>query len=52
VRAAFQYLPSKGPVVRKRGPGTLAANERIDRDAELTSLYDDLPRPAGRRTRR
>src|SRR5215475_13791416 len=42
VRAAFQYLSNKGLVVRKRGAGTLVANERIDRDVELTSLYDDL----------
>ena len=42
VRAAFLYLSNKGLVVRKRGAGTLVANERIDRDVELTSLYDDL----------
>ena len=42
VRAAFQYLSNKGLVVRKRGAGTLVADERIDRDVELTSLYDDL----------
>jgi len=42
VRAGFQYLPSKGLVVRKRGAGTLAANERIGRDVELASLYGDL----------
>ncbi len=42
VRAAFLYLANKGLVVRKRGAGTLVANERIDRDVELTSLYDDL----------
>src|SRR5262250_1834971 len=42
VRAAFQYLSNKGLVVRKRGAGTLVANERIDRNVELTSLYDDL----------
>ena len=42
VRAAFQYLSNKGLVIRKRGAGTLVANERIDRDVELTSLYDDL----------
>jgi len=28
VRAAFQYLSNKGLVVRKRGAGTLVANER------------------------
>ncbi|HEX3193312.1 MAG TPA: GntR family transcriptional regulator, partial [Streptosporangiaceae bacterium] len=27
---------------RKRGAGTVVANERIDRNVELTSLYDDL----------
>ena len=42
VRAAFLYLANKGMVIRKRGAGTLVANERIDRDVELTSLYDDL----------
>ena len=42
VRAAFLYLSNKGLVVRKRGAGTLVANESIDRDVELTSLYDDL----------
>jgi DNA-binding GntR family transcriptional regulator len=42
VRSAFLYLANKGMVVRKRGAGTLVANQRIDRDVELTSLYDDL----------
>ena len=42
VRAAFMYLSNKGLVVRKRGAGTLVANDSIDRDVELTSLYDDL----------
>jgi GntR family transcriptional regulator len=42
VRAAFMYLSNKGLVVRKRGSGTLVANKSIDRDVELTSLYDDL----------
>jgi DNA-binding GntR family transcriptional regulator len=42
VRAAFGYLANKGLVVRKRGAGTVVANERIDRNVELTSLYDDL----------
>jgi DNA-binding GntR family transcriptional regulator len=41
-RAAFLYLANRGLVVRKRGAGTVVANERIDRDVELTSLYDDL----------
>jgi DNA-binding GntR family transcriptional regulator len=42
VRAAFLYLANKGLVVRKRGSGTLVASDRIDRNIELTSLYDDL----------
>src|SRR6266702_337654 len=42
VRSAFLYLANKGLVVRKRGAGTLVASERIDRNVELTSLYDDL----------
>ncbi len=42
VRAAFLYLANKGMVIRKRGAGTLVAKERIDRDVELTSLFDDL----------
>src|SRR5256885_4999914 len=42
VREAFRSLAKKGLVVRKRGAGTVVANERIDRNVELTSLYDDL----------
>ena len=42
VRSAFLYLANKGMVIRKRGAGTLVANERIDRNVELTSLFDDL----------
>jgi DNA-binding GntR family transcriptional regulator len=42
VRAAFLYLANKGLVVRKRGLGTVVANERINRSVKLTSLYDDL----------
>lgn len=42
VRAAFLYLSNKGLVVRKRGAGTLVADEKINRGVELTSLYDDL----------
>ena len=49
VRAAFLYLANKGMVVRKRGAGTLVAKERIDRDVELTSLYDDLAAAGARR---
>jgi GntR family transcriptional regulator len=42
VRAAFLYLANKGMVARKRGAGTVVTSARIDRDVELTSLYDDL----------
>src|SRR6516162_2903708 len=42
VRAAFQYLSNKGLIVRKRDARTLIANKQIDKDVELTSLYDDL----------
>jgi DNA-binding GntR family transcriptional regulator len=42
VRQAFLYLSNKGMVIRKRGAGTLVAKAPIDRDVELTSLYDDL----------
>jgi GntR family transcriptional regulator len=42
VRAAFAYLSNKGLVARKRGAGTVVAGGRIDRDVELTSLFDDL----------
>src|SRR5207302_2668336 len=52
VRAAFLYLSNKGLVVRKRGAGTLVANERIDRDVELTSLYDDLAAAGDRKSTR
>ena len=45
----FLYLANKGWVVRKRGAGTVVANERIDRNVELTSLYDDLVASGGRR---
>src|ERR1700752_649244 len=41
-RTAFPYVANKGLLVRKRGAGTLVANERIDRNVELTSLHDDL----------
>ncbi len=49
VRAAFLYLANKGLVVRKRGAGTLVANERMDRNVELTSLFDDLAAAAASR---
>src|SRR5437879_895012 len=42
VRAAFLYLANKGLVVRKRGAGTVAANERIDPKVAPTSRDDPL----------
>lgn len=42
VRAAFHYLAEKGMVTRKRGYGTVVTREKISRDVDLTSLYDDL----------
>ncbi len=42
VRAAFGYLADRGMVTRKRGYGTVVSREKINRDVELTSLYDDL----------
>ncbi len=42
VRAAFLYLVEKGLVERRRGYGTVVTKEKINRDVELTSLYDDL----------
>src|SRR6202161_229855 len=42
VRAAFLYLANKGLVVRKRGAGTLVANERMDRNVGVTSVFGGL----------
>src|SRR5215472_2347119 len=42
VRSAFLHLSNNGTVVRKRGAGTLVAEEKINRSVELTSLHDDL----------
>ncbi|MEP7023334.1 MAG: GntR family transcriptional regulator [Actinomycetota bacterium] len=44
VRAAFLYLADRGMVTRKRGYGTVVAREKINRDVQLTSLFDDLTR--------
>jgi DNA-binding GntR family transcriptional regulator len=44
VRAAFLYLAERGMVTRKRGYGTVVAREKISRDVQLTSLFDDLTR--------
>ena len=48
VRQAMQHLVDKGLLARKRGVGTQVVNNRVRRQVELTSLYDDLER-AGRR---
>lgn len=42
VRQAFRYLVDKGMVVRRRGLGTVVAEEKVSRPVMLTSLYDDL----------
>jgi GntR family transcriptional regulator len=44
VRAAFGYLAERGMVARKRGYGTVVTREKLNRDVQLTSLYDDLIR--------
>ena len=43
-RQAIQELVKKGLLVRKRGVGTQVVHSQINRDARLTSLYDDLRR--------
>ncbi|SCL35597.1 GntR family transcriptional regulator [Micromonospora rhizosphaerae] len=50
VRRAIQELVSQGLLLRRRGLGTTVANRKVHRRAELTSLYDDLKRDAGRPT--
>ena len=42
VRSAFSYLVEKGLVERRRGQGTTVINEKVIRNVELTSLFDDL----------
>jgi DNA-binding GntR family transcriptional regulator len=44
MRQAIQHLVDKGLVVRKRGVGTQVVHNRVRRQVELTSLYDDLTR--------
>src|ERR1035437_5330091 len=44
VRRAFGELVDPGPLVRRRGLGTIVAKEMVHRRAELTSLYEDLAR--------
>ncbi|WP_188197149.1 GntR family transcriptional regulator [Nonomuraea sp. SYSU D8015] len=48
VRQAIQELVDRGLVLRRRGVGTMVANPKVHRRAELTSLYDDLCRAGGR----
>ncbi|MFG3140093.1 GntR family transcriptional regulator [Streptomyces sp. NPDC048211] len=50
MRQAMQYLVDKGLLARKRGVGTQVVNNRVRRQVELTSLFDDLKR-ADRRPR-
>lgn len=50
MRQAMQHLVDKGLLARKRGVGTQVVTDRIRRQVEFTSLYEDLDR-AGRRPR-
>ena len=49
-RQAIQELVKKGLLVRKRGVGTQVVHSQINRDAKLTSLYEDLQRTGNRPT--
>jgi DNA-binding GntR family transcriptional regulator len=42
MRRAIEYLVGRGLLVRKRGIGTQVVHVKVTREAELTSLYDDL----------
>ncbi|MEV5609523.1 GntR family transcriptional regulator [Streptomyces sp. NPDC052225] len=44
MRQAMQHLVDKGLLARKRGVGTQVVADRIRRQVELSSLYDDLER--------
>lgn len=44
MRQAMQHLVDKGLLARKRGVGTQVVTNRIRRQIEFTSLYDDLAR--------
>ncbi|MDI5972194.1 GntR family transcriptional regulator [Streptomyces sp. SL13] len=44
MRQAMQHLVDKGLLARKRGVGTQVVTNRIRRQVELTSLYEDLER--------
>jgi len=42
MRRAMQELVTRGLLVRKRGVGTQVVQGRVDRQVQLTSLFDDL----------
>ena len=42
MRRALQELVTRGLLVRKRGVGTQVVQGRVDRQVQLTSLFDDL----------
>ncbi|MFJ8546056.1 GntR family transcriptional regulator [Streptomyces sp. NPDC093586] len=44
MRQAMQHLVNKGLLARKRGVGTQVVTNRIRRQVEFTSLYEDLER--------
>ena len=44
MRQAMQHLVDKGLLARKRGVGTQVVTNRIRRQVEFTSLYEDLER--------
>lgn len=50
MRQAMQHLVDKGLLARKRGVGTQVVTNRIRRQVEFSSLYEDLERE-GRRPR-
>jgi DNA-binding GntR family transcriptional regulator len=42
MRRAIEYLVGKGLLVRRRGVGTQVVHTKVQRQVELTSLYEDL----------
>jgi DNA-binding GntR family transcriptional regulator len=42
MRRAIEYLVGKGLLVRRRGVGTQVLHPKVQRQVELTSLYEDL----------
>jgi DNA-binding GntR family transcriptional regulator len=42
MRRAIAYLVDRGMLVRKRGVGTQVVHAKVQRQVELTSLYEDL----------